>query len=71
MRYEACIRNLTFGQAQALYRTMVDLGDDEVMHGSEGLTWSGIIPSNNSRAGRRSGIIEDRTITIQPMIGER
>lgn len=67
MRYEATVRNLTFGQAQALYRMLVDLGDDEVMHGVEGMSWSGVIPSNSSRAGRGR---EDRTVTINPMPGE-
>jgi hypothetical protein len=64
MRYEATIRNLTFGQAQALYRLSVNLADEEPMHGSEGMTWSGIIPGHRHN-------LEPRTITIQPMIGEK
>lgn len=37
MRYEAVFRNLTLGQAQAMYRVAVNLDDDEPMHGGEGL----------------------------------
>lgn len=65
--YEACFRGLTFGQAQAMYRTAVDLGDDERMYGDPGMCWSGVIPGNDTRAGRGA---DDRTITIQPMVGE-
>jgi hypothetical protein len=75
MKYEACFRNLTFKQAQAMYRVAVDLADDEHMYGNEGLTWSGLIPGNRSNAGRARGSAHDaenhRTITIQPMVGEQ
>lgn len=64
MRYEAAFRNLTFAQAQAMYRVAVNLDDEEVMYGEMGLTWSGIIPGARNR--RRA----ERTITISPMVGE-
>lgn len=58
--YSATIRNLSFGQAQALYRLLVNLGDEEPFHGVEGMSWSGIIPGQ-----RDNGFV--RTITIDPM----
>jgi hypothetical protein len=59
--YEASYRNLTLAQAQAMYRIAVNLNDYEPMIGSEGSSWSGVIP------GRRD-ISSERTITIEPMI---
>jgi hypothetical protein len=58
--YKATIRNLSFGQAQALYRLLVDLGDGESLYGVEGMSWSGLIPGQRSDHGQR-------TITIDPM----
>lgn len=67
MRYEACIRNLSLDQAQALYRLLVDLEPDEPFFGQEGAVWSGMIPSRHPVAHEASS---QRTITIQPMRGE-
>jgi hypothetical protein len=62
MNYQVTICNLPFKQAQALYRTMVDLQDSEDFQGVAGMTWSGIIPSRDKGA--------HRSITIEPMPGE-
>lgn len=58
--YKATIRNLPRLQAQALYRMLVNLQDYEPFLGSEGSSWSGLIP------GTRDDNLE-RTITIDPM----
>ena len=59
--YQITLRNYTFGQAQALYRFMLQLPDDEPMHGDNGQSWSGLIASHNF------GEPADRTITLDPM----
>lgn len=65
MKYEACIRNLSLAQAQALYRLLVDLEPNEIIHGQEGYSWSGMIPSRHPVTHEASS---QRTITIQPML---
>lgn len=79
MRYEAVFRNLTLGQAKAMYRVALNLADEEDIFGDEGLTWSGIIPgqrhltSNDMAVEWPPAVLpmrEERTITIQPMVGE-
>lgn len=55
---------MSLGQAQALYRLMVNLADEEPMIGSEGQSWSGMIPGHH----RLPGCSRDsRIIIIQPM----
>jgi hypothetical protein len=62
--YVVHIRNVPFRQAQALYRFLVNLDDDEPMFGAEGLNWSGVIP------GVRNERKVERTVTIEPMENE-
>jgi len=68
VKYEAVIRNLSLDQAQAFYRLLVDLDPGEQFQGVEGMSWSGVIPGNRRESVMSRG---DRTITIQPMEGER
>lgn len=60
MLYRATIRNLPFQQAQAIYRILVNLQDYEPFHGSEGMSWNGLIPGIRDEA-------PERTVEIRPM----
>jgi hypothetical protein len=58
--YKVTLRNLPYKQAQALYRMLIDLDDEEEFHGVRGMSWSGIIPN-------RSPNEPTRTVSIDPM----
>lgn len=63
--YEVALRNVPFLQAQALYRFLVNLNDEEPVHGSQGMTWSGLVPGDYR--GQPEKRPEERTCTITPM----
>lgn len=60
--YQVTLRNVPFKQAQALYRFLVNLEDEERMHGEPGMSWSGHVPS-----GDRNVHHGCRTVTLDPM----
>lgn len=63
--YSVTYRNVPLGQAKAMYRVAVNLADEERIHGSAGMVWSGLIPGDHR--GVSPSDIPDRTITIEPM----
>lgn len=63
--YELTIKNLPYQQATALYRFLVNLADEEPLHGDSGLSWSGQIPGKDRQS---AGVINpERTVDIRPM----